>query len=67
MNHRDPNAPKRPEPRFQSITLKWDKYSDISIEAARLGVTRAQVINLMWNAYTAAQKPAIGTTLEVRA
>jgi hypothetical protein len=66
MTHRDPNAPKRAEPRFQSITLKWDKYSDISIEATRLGVTRSQVIELMWNAYTAAQKPATGPTLEVR-
>jgi hypothetical protein len=66
MTHRDPNAPKRAEPRFQSITLKWDKYSDISIEATRLGVTRAKVIELMWNAYTAAQKPATGPTLEVR-
>jgi hypothetical protein len=67
MSHRDPNAPKRPEPRFQSITLKWPRYSDISIEATRLGVTRSQVIELMWNAYTATQQPVIGTTLEVRA
>ena len=67
MSHRDPNAPKRAEPRYQSITLKWEKYSDISAEAARLSVTRSQVIELMWNAYTAAQQPATGTTLEVRA
>ncbi len=66
MNHRDPNAPKRPEPRFQSITLKWPRYSDISVEAARLSVTRSQVIELMWQAYTAAQQPATGPTLEVR-
>lgn len=43
MTHRDPNAPARKQPKFQSITLKWDRYSDISAEAERLGVTRARV------------------------
>jgi len=66
MTHRDPNAPARKQPKFQSITLKWDMYSDISAEAARLGVTRARVVDLMWQAYIATQQPATGATLEVR-
>ena len=67
MNHRDPNAPARKQPKFQSITLKWDMYSDISAEAERLGMTRSQVVKLMWEAYIATRQPATGTTLEVRA
>ena len=66
MTHRDPNAPARKQPKFQSITLKWDMYSDISAEAERLGVTRSRVIDLMWQAYMATKQPATGTTLEVR-
>ena len=66
MNHRDPNAPPRKQPNYQSITLKWFRYSDISAEAERLGVTRSRVIDLMWQAYMATQQPATGTTLEVR-
>lgn len=66
MTHRDPNAPARKQPNYQSITLKWFRYSDISAEAERLGVTRSRVIDLMWQAYMATQQPATGTTLEVR-
>ena len=67
MTHRDPNAPPRKQPKFQSITLKYPKYIDISVEAWRLNVTRSQVIELMWNAYIATQQPTTGATLEVRA
>jgi hypothetical protein len=67
MNQSQANAPARKQPKFQSITLKWDMYSDISAEAARLGMTRAQVVALAWQAYMATQQPATGTTLEVRA
>ena len=66
MTHRDPNAPPRKQPNFQSITLKYPRYLGISAEAERLGVTRARVIELMWEAYMATQQPATGTTLEVR-
>jgi len=66
MTHRDPSAPARKQPNYQSITLKWFRYSDISAEAERLGVTRSRVIDLMWQAYMATQQPATGTTLEVR-
>ena len=66
MTHRDPNAPARKQPKFQSITLKWDMYSDISAEAKRLGMTRSQVVALVWQAYIATQQPATGATLEVR-
>ena len=66
MTHRDPNAPPRKQPKFQSITLKWDMYSDISAEAERLDMTRSQVVKLMWQAYITTQQPATGTTLEVR-
>jgi len=66
MNHRDPNAPPRKQPNYQSITLKWDMYSDISAEGERLGMTRSQVVKLMWQAYITTQQPATGTTLEVR-
>ena len=67
MTHRDPNAPQRKQPNFQSITLKWPRYAGISAEAERLDVTRSQVIELMWNAYIATQQPATSATLEVRA
>ena len=66
MNQSQANAPARKQPNFQSITLKWDKYSDISTEAKRLGMTRSQVVELMWQAYIATRQPATGTTLEVR-
>ena len=66
MNQSQANAPARKQPKFQSITLKWDKYSDISAEAERLGMTRSQVVALMWQAYMATQQPATGARLEVR-
>ena len=67
MNRSQANAPARKQPNFQSITLKWDMYSDISAEAERLGMTRSQVVALVWQAYIATRQPATGTTLEVRA
>ena len=67
MNRSQANAPARKQPNFQSITLKYPRYLDISAEAERLGVTRARVVELMWQAYMATQQPATGTTLEVRA